>query len=164
MTVSAVVRGGMLLLGFWNAIRVDDVGWKSDETVTSTWGRLRGAVAVASLIGMMVLCARAGVAGRTQSSTAATEQTKKPASKSKTTSAGRPTAVRLEWLRQSEDSQLAPSKTTKGKSAAASKKQRHRLLREADGADDQADQCVQGVGAVAADGAAVGGDAVAVGL
>src|ERR1700730_9329706 len=78
----------MLLLGFWNTIRVDDVGWKRDKTVTSGWGRLRCAVAVASLAGMMVLCAQGGAAGRTQSSTAAAEQTAKPGSKSKTASAG----------------------------------------------------------------------------
>src|ERR1700730_7601078 len=89
-TLSAVVRGGMVLLGFWNAIRVDDVGWKREETVTSTWGRLRGAVAVASLVGMMGLCAQGGVARQTQSSSAATEQTKQPASKSKTTPSGKP--------------------------------------------------------------------------
>ena len=88
-TLSALVRDGMLLLGFWNAIRVDDVGWKRDKTVTSTWGRLRGAVAVASLMGMMVLCAQGEGGGRTQSSTAAAEQTAKPVSKSKTASAGK---------------------------------------------------------------------------
>jgi soluble lytic murein transglycosylase len=109
----------MLLLGFWNAIRVDDVGWKSDETVTSTWGRLRGAVAVASLIGMMVMCAQAGVGGRTQSSTAATEQTAKPAGKSKTTPAGKTNSSAARGTGKAKPA--GSGKTTKGKSAAASK-------------------------------------------
>src|SRR5437899_3284249 len=119
LNVSAVVRGGLLLLGFWNAIRVDDVGWKRDKTVTSTWGRLRGAVAVASLVGMMVLCAQPGVAGRTQSSTAATEQTTKPASKSKTTSTGKTNGSGTAGSGKTKPA--GSSKTTKGKSAAASK-------------------------------------------
>ena len=118
-TLSAVVRGGMLLLGFWNAIRVDYVGWKSDETVTSTWGRLRGAVTVASLVGMMVLCAQSEVAGRTQSSTAATEQTTKPASKSKTASTGKTNGSGTAGSSKTKPS--GSSKTTKGKSAGASK-------------------------------------------
>src|SRR5258705_6468017 len=114
-TVSAVVRGGLLLLGFWNAIRVDDVGWKRDKTVTSTWGRLRGAVAVASLSGMMVLCAQSGVARQTQSSTDTTEQTKKPASKSKTTSAGKADGSGRKPAGSNKPA--GSSKTTKSKSA-----------------------------------------------
>src|SRR3981081_4118974 len=78
------VRDGMLLLGFWNAIRVEYVGWKSDEPVTSIWNRLRGAGAVACLVGMTVPFGWSGVAGRTQSTTTATEQKKKPANQSKT--------------------------------------------------------------------------------
>jgi soluble lytic murein transglycosylase len=88
-TLSGEVRDGMLLLGFWNAIRVEYVGWKSDETVTSVWVRLRGAMAVACLAGMIVPFAWSGVAGRTQSAVAATEQTKKPTGKSKTASTGK---------------------------------------------------------------------------
>jgi soluble lytic murein transglycosylase len=117
LNVSAVVRGGMLLLGFWNAIRVDDVGWKRDKTVTSTRGRLRGAVAVASLVGMMVLCAQGGVAGRTQSSTAATEQTSKTASKSKTTPAGKTNGSGTAGSGKAKPA--GSGKTTKGKSAAS---------------------------------------------
>src|SRR6266851_2514578 len=118
-TLSAVVRGGMLLLGFWNAIRVDYVGWKSDETVTSTWGRLRGAMTITCLVGMIMLCAQSGVAGRTQSSTAATEQTTKPASKSKTASTGKTNGSGTAG--SSKTKPAGSSKTTKGKSAGASK-------------------------------------------
>jgi soluble lytic murein transglycosylase len=112
----------MLLLGFWNAIRVDDVGSKSDKTVTSIWGRLRGAVAVASLVGMTVLCAQGGVAGRTQSSTAAAEQTAKPASKSKTASTGKSSVSGTKPAGSNKTKPAGSSKTTKGKSAAAGKK------------------------------------------
>src|SRR5882757_2661599 len=103
----------MVLLGFWNAIRVDYVGWKSDETVTSIWDRLRGAVAVACLAGVVVPFAWSGVGGGTQSSTAATAQTPKPAGKSKTASSGKTNGG---------VTKSAGSKTAKGKSAAATKK------------------------------------------
>src|SRR5882757_8172793 len=104
----------MVLLGFWNAIRVDYVGWKSDETVTSIWDRLRGAVAVACLAGVVVPFAWSGVGGETQSSTAATEQTPKPTSKSKTNGGVTKPA--------GSNKTKTGSKTAKGKSAAATKK------------------------------------------
>jgi soluble lytic murein transglycosylase len=88
-TLSGEVRGGLLLLGFWNAIRVEYVGWKSDESVTSIRGRLRSAVAIACLAGVMVPFGWSGVGKGAQSSTPATEQTKKAATKSKTGSSGK---------------------------------------------------------------------------
>jgi len=109
----------MLLLGFWNAIRVEYVGWKRDETVTSIWDRLRGAVAVVCLTGVVVPFGWGRVGGGTQSSTVATEQTPKPASKSKTTSTGKTNASGTAGSGKTKPA--GSSKTTKGKSAAASK-------------------------------------------
>jgi soluble lytic murein transglycosylase len=108
----------MLLLGFWNAIRVDYVVWKSDESVTSIWGRLRGAVAVACLVGMMVPFAWSGVAGRAQTSATPTEQVKKPGSKGKTPSTGKSSS----GAKASGSSKTTGPSKTKGKSASASKK------------------------------------------
>jgi peptidoglycan lytic transglycosylase len=109
----------MLLLGFWNAIRVEYVGWKSDDNVTSVRGRLRGTVMAASLVGMMVVCAQSGVAGRVQSSTAATEQTAKPASKGKAASSGQTKGGGTAGSGKAKAS--GSSKTTKGKNAASKK-------------------------------------------
>jgi soluble lytic murein transglycosylase len=108
----------MLLLGFWNAIRVDYVVWKSDESVTSIWGRLRGAVAVACLVGMVVPFAWSGVAGRAQTSATPTEQVKKPGSKGKTPSTGKSSS----GAKASGSSKTTGPSKTKGKSASASKK------------------------------------------
>jgi soluble lytic murein transglycosylase len=99
------------------------VGQKDDETVTSIWGKLQGAVAVASLMGMMVPCVWGGVAGRTQSSAAATEQTQKPASKGKTGTTGKSTPEKSTAGKSTAGGSKSPgsSKTTKGKSARGSK-------------------------------------------
>ncbi|MCU1253541.1 MAG: Lytic transglycosylase catalytic, partial [Edaphobacter sp.] len=107
----------MLLLGFGNTIRVDDVGCKSDKTVMSTWRRLRGAVAVALLAEMMAVCAQGAVAGRLQSSAAATEQAKKPGSKGKTASYGKTDGSGTKPAGSGKTKPGGSSKTTKGKSA-----------------------------------------------
>src|SRR3979490_3396848 len=105
----------MLLLGFGNTIRVDDVGCKGDKTVMRTWRRLRVAVAVASLAGMMAVCSQGAVAGRLQSSTA-TEQAKKPGSKGKTASYGKTDGSATKPAGSSKAKPGGSSKTTKGKS------------------------------------------------
>ena len=99
------------------------MGRKNDETVTSIWGKLQGAAAVASLMGMMVPCVWGGVAGRTQSSAAATEQTQKPASKGKTGTAGKSTPGKSTAGKSTAggSKSTGSSKTTKGKSATAGK-------------------------------------------
>ena len=107
----------MLLLGFWNPIRVRYVAWKSDETVKRIWVRLRCAMAVACLAGMMAPFAWGGTGGRAQSSTAATEQ-KKPANKSKTASGGKTGSG---GTKAAGSGKTAGSRKTKGKSAAAGK-------------------------------------------
>jgi soluble lytic murein transglycosylase len=81
--------------------------------MTSTWDRLRGAVAVASLMGMMVLCIPSGVAGETQNSSSATEQTKKPTTKGKPASSGATTG------KPGSGGKTSSSSKTKGKSAAS---------------------------------------------
>ncbi len=99
------------------------MGWKDDETVTSIWGKLQGAVAVASLMGMMVPCVWGGVAGRTQSSAAATEQTQKPVSKGKTGTEGKSTPEKSTAGKSTAggSKSTSSSKTTKSKSATAGK-------------------------------------------
>jgi soluble lytic murein transglycosylase len=88
-------------------------GLETNEAVMSARGRFRGGVAVVLFAAMNALFAGAGVAGRAQTSTTATEQTKKPASKSKTATSGKTTS--------SGTKTSGASKSTKGKSAAASK-------------------------------------------
>jgi soluble lytic murein transglycosylase len=99
------------------------VGWKDDETLTSIWGKLQGAVAVVSLMGMMVPCVWGGAAGRTQSS--ATEPTQKPASKGTTgkstaekSTAGKSSAAKTG---SSGAKTSGSGKTTRSKSATGSK-------------------------------------------
>jgi soluble lytic murein transglycosylase len=77
-------------------------------------------------MGMMVPYVWGGVAGRTQSSAAATEQTQKPASKRKTVTAGKSTAEKSTAGKSTAGGSKSPgsSKTTKGKSATAGKTRR----------------------------------------
>jgi soluble lytic murein transglycosylase len=86
----------------------------------SIWVRLRAAMAVACLVGIIAPFARCGVAGRAQTSTAATEQAKKPGTKSKTTSSGKSGSSGTSGSDKAKAA--GSSKTTKGKSAAASSK------------------------------------------
>src|SRR5271156_5838489 len=79
-------------------------------------GRFPGAVAVGLLVAATALFAGAGVAGRPQTSTTSTtttEQTKKPASKSKSTTSGKTAS--------SGTKAASTNKSTKSTSAAASK-------------------------------------------
>src|SRR5580704_534250 len=77
----------------------------------------RCAMAVASLAAMTALFAGAGMAGRQQSSTAPTDQTKKPASKSKTGTSGKAASSSKA---AGSSTTAGSSKTAKSKSAAAS--------------------------------------------
>jgi len=93
------------------------VGRKNVEIVTSILSRLCSALVVASVVAMMAPVAWGGVAGRTQSSTAATDQTTKPASKGKAATSTKTPAKTPGTKAKSAGS----SKTAKGKSAAGSK-------------------------------------------
>ena len=131
--------------------------------VTSTWGRLRGAVAVASLVARLVLCVREWGCGTDGDFTDAAKT--KPASKSKTASSGQTKSEGTSSSKSEGPAKTSASKTTKGKSTARAKDPCGvDCFAEADGADDPSDERLQGVGAVASDGAAVGDDAGAVGL
>jgi soluble lytic murein transglycosylase len=77
-------------------------------------------MAVACLAGMMAPFGWSGVAGRAQSSTAATEQAKKPGTKSKTASTGK--TKDSGTAGSGEAKPAGSSKTTKGKNGAAGKK------------------------------------------
>ena len=99
--------------------------------MTSTWDRVRGAVAVVSLMGMMVVCVPRGIARERQESTAATEQTKKPAAKSKSASPGATSGASAGTSsgkqgsgssKTAVSSKTTGSSKTKGKSGAAGKK------------------------------------------
>ena len=93
------------------------MAWKTKLAVMSLRCGFRGAVAVASLAAVTALFAEVGVAGRPQTSQtplAGTEETKKPASKSKATASGKTSS--------SGTRTAGSSKTTKGKSSAASKR------------------------------------------
>jgi soluble lytic murein transglycosylase len=93
------------------------VGWENADTVTSILGRLRGAVAVASILAAMSPFASGGVAGRTQTpAPETTDHAKKPTSTSKATA--KPPGSKSP---ASNSKPAASSKTAKGKSAAASK-------------------------------------------
>jgi soluble lytic murein transglycosylase len=85
------------------------VGRKDNETAMSFWGRFRVGVAVGAFWVLGVLFAGGGVRGWPQTSTAATESTKRPAAKSKATASGKTTTA-------------SSSKTLKSKNSAASKK------------------------------------------
>jgi soluble lytic murein transglycosylase len=96
------------------------VGWKNNEAVMGIRQRLWGAMAVASLVAMVVLFAVGGVDARPQSSApAATEQAKKPTAKSKTTA---PAKIAGNGNKTgSSTKNPGSSKSTKGKSVAAGK-------------------------------------------
>ena len=80
----------------------------------SLWGRVLSGVAVGALVALAVPFAGGGVGGPTQAPTTATEQTKKPAARSKAASTGK-TAT-------SGTKTTGTSKRTKAKSAATSKR------------------------------------------
>jgi soluble lytic murein transglycosylase len=88
------------------------VGLENNETVMSIWCRLRNVVVLATFAVTVVTFAVGGSGVEAQSSTAATQTTKKPAPQSKSGSTGKTT---------SGSKKTTPSKSTKGKSAATSK-------------------------------------------
>src|ERR1700733_12391196 len=75
----------------------------------SIWGRFWTGVVVAAFVALAIPFAAGGVGGRPQTSTATTEQAKKPATKSKTTASGKTTTANS-------------SKSTRGKSVPGKKK------------------------------------------
>ena len=93
------------------------MGLENDDTVTSILGRLRGAVAVASIVAAIGPFASGGVAGRIQTPTAETDHAKKPTSTSKATAPAKSPGSKP----PARNSKTGSSKTAKGKSSAASK-------------------------------------------
>jgi soluble lytic murein transglycosylase len=75
----------------------------------SIWGRFWTGVVVAAFVALAIPFAAGGVGGRPQTSTAATEPTKKPAARSKATASGKTTTANS-------------SKSTRGKSVPTKKK------------------------------------------